>query len=389
MDLLTFDIIEIILLSVTGAFFIIQVFYYLGLYNNLHRLNRAVKKDKIPFSTQYPPISVIICARNESENLLRNLPSVLNQDYPNFEVIVINDGSTDESEEVLSNFEKSYSNLYHSFTPDGARYISRKKLALTVGIKASKYDWLMFTEANCQPASKDWLKLMARNFSEHTQIVLGYSGYEQGKGWLQRKIAFSNLFSSLRYLGYAIADKPYMGIGRNMAYRKELFVKYKGFSSHLNMQRGDDDLFINEAATPINTKVELSADATTRMEPIERYKTWKEEQVSYIATSRFYKGTQKYFLGFETLSRIGFIAVTIATIIYAAIVQQWLVLGCAILIYLLRYIMQMIIINRTSKDLNEKKYIFTLPIFDITLALDSLKFRIYRRFRGKGDFMRR
>lgn len=389
MDLLTFDIIEIILLSTLGVFFIIQAIYYLGLYSKMHRLNKAVKKEKIPYNNEYPPISVIICARNESENLLRNLPSVLEQDYPNFEVIVINDGSTDESEEVLSNFEKTYSNLYHTFTPDGARYISRKKLALTVGIKASKYDWLMFTEANCQPSSKEWLKLMARNFSPRTQIVLGYSGYEQGKGWLQRKIAFSNLFLSMRYLGYALADKPYMGIGRNIAYRKELFFKNKGFSSHLNLQRGDDDLFINEVATSINTKVELSADAITRMEPIDRYKIWKEEQVSYIATSRFYKGIQRYLLGFETTCRLLFIITAIATVTYAAIVQQWVVLGSAFFIYLLRYIMQMIVINKTSKDLNEKKYIFTLPIFDVTTAIDSLRFRIYRRFRGKGDFMRR
>lgn len=389
MDLLTFDIIEIILLSTLGVFFIIQAIYYLGLYSKMHRLNKAVRKEKIPYNNEYPPISVIICARNESENLLRNLPSVLEQDYPNFEVIVINDGSTDESEEVLSNFEKTYSNLYHTFTPDGARYISRKKLALTVGIKASKYDWLMFTEADCQPSSKEWLKLMARNFSPRTEIVLGYSGYEQGKGWLQRKIAFSNLFLSMRYLGYALADKPYMGIGRNIAYRKELFFKNKGFSSHLNLQRGDDDLFINEVATSINTKVELSADAITRMEPIDRYKIWKEEQVSYIATSRFYKGIQKYFLGFETTSRLLFIMTAIATIAYAAIVQQWVVLGGAFFIYLLRYIMQAIVINKTSKDLNEKKYFFTLPIFDITTAVDNLRFRIYRRFRGKGDFMRR
>ena len=166
--------------------------------------------------------------------------------------------------------EEKYPHLYHSFTPDSARYISHKKLALTLGIKASKYDWLVFTETNCIPASKDWLKLMARNFTSQTQVVLGYSGYDRTKGWLHKRTAFDTLFQSLRYLGFALAGKPYMGIGRNLAYRKELFFQQKGFSKYLNLQRGEDDLFINQLATPSNTRVETDINATTRINPVYR-----------------------------------------------------------------------------------------------------------------------
>ncbi len=389
MNLFTFNLAEIILLAALGLFLIIQITYYFSLYNQIHARFKAADREDLVYNTDYPPISVIICASNESENLQKYLPYVLEQDYPEFEVIVVNDGSTDESEDVLSKFEETYTNLYRTFTPDGGRYISRKKLAMTVGIKASKHNWLVFTEANCRPASKDWLKLMARNFSPRTEIVLGYSGYEQGKGWLQRKISFSNLLMSMRYLGFALIDKPYMGIGRNLAYRKELFFKNKGFSSHLNLQRGDDDLFVNEVATSFNTRVELATDANVRMEPIDRYKTWKEEKVSYIATSRFYHGMQRYLAGFETTSRLLFLATFITITTFSAINQQWIALAIAILAYILRYILQAVVINRTSSDLGERHYYFTLPIFDITQPLDSLKFRLYRRFRGKGDFMRR
>jgi len=239
MEAFTFSMAELILLSVAGVFLIIQYIYYLGIYNRIHMRNITDRKNELHFTKELPPLSVVICARNESENLRRFLPAILEQDYPQFEVIVINDGSTDESEAVLSAFEEKYQHLYHSFTPDSARYISRKKLALTLGIKASKYDWLVFTEANCQPASNQWLRLMARNFTPHTQIVLGYSGYERGKGWLHKRISFNTLFTSLRYLGFALAGKPYMGLGRNLAYRKELFFKQKGYSTHLNLQRGE------------------------------------------------------------------------------------------------------------------------------------------------------
>ena len=215
MEAFTFNTFELILLSAAGVLLVIQLFYYLGIYNRIHTRNIADKKNELHFTKELPPLSVIICARNESANLRQFLPAILEQDYPQFEVIVINDGSTDESEEVLSTFEEKYQHLYHSFTPESARYISRKKLA-------SKYDWRVFTEANCQPASNQWLRLMARNFTPHTQIVLGYSGYERGKGWLHKRISFDALFTSLRYLGFALAGKPYMGLGRNLAYRKEI-----------------------------------------------------------------------------------------------------------------------------------------------------------------------
>jgi len=389
MDLFTFNIVEIILLVSLGLFLFIQVIYYFSLYNQLHAHNKAVNDGDLIYETEYPPISVIISARNESENLQKYLPYVLEQDYPNFEVIVINDGSTDESEDVLSAFEEKYTNLYHTFTPDGARYISRKKLALTVGIKASKHAWLVFTEANCRPASKNWLKLMARNFSPRTDVVLGYSGYEKEKGWFQRKVAFTNLFMSIRYLGFALINKPYMGIGRNMAYRKELFFNNKGFSSHLNLQRGDDDLFINEVATSFNTRIETTPNAIIKIEPAYGYKSWKEEKVSYLATSKYYHGIQRYLLGLETTSRLIFLSLFIATIVFSIIDHQWIVLGIAVFAYILRYIMQTIIINRTASDFKEKRYYFTLPIFDVMQPLDVLKFKLYRKFRGKGDFMRR
>ena len=279
MEAFTFDTTEKILLAATGTLFIIQALYSFCLSNRIHMRSRAVKRDNVHFSQELPPVSVIICAREESENLRRNLAAVLEQDYPQFEVIVINDGDTDESEDYLTLLEEKYPHLYHSFVPDSSRYISRKKLAATLGVKASKYDWLVFTEADCRPQSDQWLRLLARNFTSRTQVVLGYSGYERGKGWLHKRVAFDNLFSSMRYLGFALAGSPYMGIGRNLAYRKELFYREKGFSAHLNLQRGDDDLFINHVATAENTRVETDADAIVRMQPVFRAKDWREEKI--------------------------------------------------------------------------------------------------------------
>lgn len=390
METFTFNTIELTLLSAAGILFMIQLIYYFGLYNRIHRHNTAVRKEEVHFSRELPPLSVIICARNEADNLRKVLPTILEQDYPEFEVIVINDASTDETADVLGAFEEKYPNLYHSFTPESARYISHKKLALTLGIKASKHDWLVFTETNCIPASNQWLRLMARNFTSQTQIVLGYSGYDRTKGWFHKRVAFDALFQSLRYLGFALAGKPYMGIGRNLAYRKELFFKQKGYSSYLNLQRGEDDLFINQVATAENTRVETDYNATVRIQPIERIKDWKEEKVSLMATARYYRGIQRYLLGFETFSRVLFYGVCIAGIVFGILHFHWLAAGIALFVWILRYLIQATIIHQTAKEMGGgRKYYFSLPVFDLLQPIQSLRFKSCRFFRGKGDFMRR
>lgn len=379
-----------ILLSVAGILFIIQLCYYLYLYNRIYLRSRKVESGNISFCEDYPPLSVIICTHEDVESLRRNLPAILEQDYPKFEVIVINDGNSDESEDYLTLLEEKYPHLYHSFIPASSRYVSRKKLSLTLGIKASKHDWLVFTEADCHPASKQWLRLMARNFTPSTQVVLGYSGYERGKGWLHKRVSFDNLFTSMRYLGYALAHAPYMGIGRNMAYRKELFYEQKGFSAHLNLTRGDDDLFINRVANANNTRVETDRDAVMRMRPLWRSKDWKEEKISSVVTGRYYRGIQRYLSGLETTSRILFHVSWIALIAWGISNMHWVAVGIGAFLFITRYIVQAIIINHTAKALNEpRRYRFTLFLFDLLQPLQSLRWKLYCLFRRKSDFMRK
>ena len=202
-------------------------------------------------------------------------------------------------------------------------------------------------------------------------------GYERGKGWLHKRVSFDNLFTSMRYLGYALAGKPYMGIGRNMAYRKELFYAQKGFSAHLNLQRGDDDLFINKTATAENTRIETDANAVVRVQPVYRAKDWREEKISYMGTAHFYRGIQRYLSGFETTTRLLFHAAWITALVIGILNFHWLAAGIAFLLFALRYTLQALIINKTAKDLGEKRrYIFTLPVFDILQPMQSLRWKL-------------
>ena len=368
-----------------GILFFIQSCYHLGLYRNLYLHSRKEKQE-----TDTPPLSVILVAKDAASDLLKNLPAILEQDYPDFEVIVIYDQSSDDDcEDVLKLLEDKYPHLHHSFIPDSARYISHKKLGITMGIKASHHEWLVFTEPNCRPSSNKWLRKMARNFTNGTDIVLGYSNYEKTKGWFNRKVTFDTLLNAMRYLGKAVDGHPYTGCGRNLAYRKSLYYEQKGFTSHLNLQRGEDDLFINQVANGKNTRVEASPESIVRITAPHYKKDWYEDKLNYHLTSRLYKGFSRYLMGFETCTRLLFLLMVIVCIVYGILTQSWIVLGTAIMLWLLRYLMQVMVFRKTSIALGERKFYSTLLMFDWMQPLWNFRLKLSQRFSRKDEFMRR
>ncbi len=219
------------------------------------------------------PVTIIICARNEIENLKKNLPAILQQDYKNYEVIVANDNSWDGTSEFLTELALQYPHLREVKYIENERYPKGKKFVLTLAIKASKNELLLLTDADCEPASNSWLRLMQQHYKPETHLVLGYSPYRRTNGMLNRFVRFETFYTALQYLSYALAKMPYMGVGRNLSYRKSLFFAYKGFASHNHLLSGDDDLFVNETANHTNTAIEINKDAFTYSES---KKTWGE-----------------------------------------------------------------------------------------------------------------
>lgn len=382
---LIFSNIDIYIMAVAGTFFFIQLLYYLVCYSRPWRVRqKALKEEKGKDSIQ-PPVSVIVYAKNESENLRRFLYSILQQEYPEFQVVVVNDGSTDESDEVLKIYENQYSHLYHTYIPENVKYLSRKKLALTVGIKAAKYDVLLFTEANCRPLSKHWIARMARNFTEGTDIVLGFCAYETRKGYLHKLAGYDNLLTGLQYLSSALCGKPFMGIGKNLAYRKQLFFEHKGFSRTLNLHAGEDDLFINHFATKRNTRVEYSPESITQMAPYESFKIWKEMKVSQAATMRYYKGGRLSFYRFGTFTRYLFL-LSVVALIMIGIYNNPVLIIAGILLYIVNYLIQANVFRKAASMLQQKPLTGWLPLLNIVQPVYSLYVRIYRLFRGKNDY---
>ncbi|MBD0832375.1 glycosyltransferase [Aestuariibaculum sediminum] len=344
-----------------AAVVVIQVIIYFVLFGKFAFL-KPKKASPIKF-----PVSVIVCAKNEAENLAKFLPSVINQNYPKFEIILINDASSDNTLNVMEDFKNSNSNIRIVNVKNIEAFWGNKKYALTLGIKASSYNHLLFTDADCKPLSKFWIKDMCSNFNDNTELVLGYGAYNKVKNsFLNKIIRFETLVTAINYFSFAKGGNPYMGVGRNLAYTKELFFKANGFIEHIKIPSGDDDLFVNQVATKHNTAICVSQNSFTESIPKTNFKAWIKQKRRHISTAKHYKPNHKIALSLLYLLQIMFWGFGISLI---ASTFKWpFVVG----LILVRFISQFIIFGRSAKKLNEEDLIMLLPVLEIFLIVAQL-----------------
>jgi hypothetical protein len=339
---------------------LVQLVYYWGIYGKV-----AFFKQKNEFVRSDQPVSVIVCARDEYYNLKENLPLLLAQDYSVFEVVVVNHGSEDETNYLLQDMAEEHKNLKIVNVSQDLNFFTGKKFPLSIGIKSARYEVLLFTDADCKPGSNQWLRRMAANFTEGTEIVLGYGAYNKSKSLLNRLIRFDTLRVAMNYLGFARSGMPYMGVGRNMAYRKSLFYNQNGFISHYRIQSGDDDLFINKAATKRNTRIEIQTDAHTFSAPKTSFSQWLRQKRRHLQTGGYYKPSHKFILGLFAFTQITFWATAIGLLVLWF--QPYIVLACLGL----RLFSQLFITGKVMQKLSEKGFLLLVPVFELFLMLVS------------------
>ena len=320
----------------------IQLFFYAFFYSRV-----AFHSEKTKQQSQQHPVSVIICARDEDENIARHLPGVLVQNYPTtHEVIVVNDNSVDDSKYILEELKKAFKLLQVVDLKQEAKLISGKKYPLSVGIKEAKHEIVLLTDADCVPASEFWIQKMQNAYVNGTEIVIGYGAYNKRPGLLNKLIRFETFHSALQYLSFALAGKPYMGVGRNLSYKKDLFLRNKGFSSINHIPGGDDDLFINRVATKHNTSVVIDKDAITLSQPKHSFGQWLRQKTRHYSTARYYKKGNKFLLALYSLSQFFFYPL----LIVSAIFYNW---QLSLILFGTRLLLQAFIFFRAMKKLNE------------------------------------
>ncbi|CAG0956513.1 MAG: glycosyltransferase [Bacteroidetes bacterium] len=306
-----------------------------------------------------PPVSVIVCARNERENLLNNLPLLLAQDYKHFEIIVVNDNSKDDTDDVLKAFCQQYKNIKVVKVPENERFYFSKKLALTLGIKAAQHEILLLTDADCKPFSKNWIRCMTENMVDKKEIVLGYSAYEKKEGFLNLLIRFDTFNTAVNYISFALAGMPYMGVGRNLSYKKSLFFKHKGFASHQHIQSGDDDLFVNEVANKHNTTICIHSDGFTLSQPKHTWSEWFFQKKRHLSAGVHYHFFHKILLFLYPFTLLCFI------VTFVVLVFMKYMLYIVLSVFFTRYLVQFLAFFKISDKIGDRDILLFLPFLEI------------------------
>ena len=309
--------------------------------------------------SQTHPVSVIVCARDEAANLVKNLPGVLVQTYPTtHEVIVVNDNSVDESKYVIAELQKSFKNLQHVPLTHEAKGIPGKKYPLSIGIKEAKHEIVLLTDADCVPATEFWIQKMQEAYDDGIEVVIGYGAYHKKQGMLNKLIRWETFQSALQFLSFALAGIPYMGVGRNLSYKKGLFFKVKGFSSLNHVASGDDDLFINKVANKNNTAIVIDKDAVILSEPKRTFGDWFRQKTRHFSTARFYKPVHKFLLGLYSLSQFLFYPAFVGAIL----LFDWRIVAG---VFLIRMISYFTVYTKALKKLDEADLTGWLWLMDI------------------------
>lgn len=347
----------------------IQLSYYLGVFGKF----AFAKAQKI--TPKRIPISVIVCAKNEEENVAKFIPLLAEQNYPDFEIVLIDDASSDTTLDIFEGFEKQYSNIRLVKVENNEAFWGNKKYALTLGIKAAKKEYLLFTDADCYPTSKEWITAMSSQFTMQKTIVLGYGGYEKIPNSLLNKIIrFETLLTAIQYFSWAKIGNPYMGVGRNLAYKKDEFFNVNGFINHIQVRSGDDDLFINEAATSKNTTIAYNPESFTYSKPKTTFKDWLIQKRRHIATANHYKKIDQLQLGVFYCSQLLFI---ILPIILLSFQFQWILVLSLLFV---RYLCAWLVVGFSAGKLKEKDLKFWFPVVEILLIFTQINIFISNIF---------
>ncbi len=341
----------------------ILLFYYSNFFARL-----AFYQSKTGQSSQTNAVSVVVCARDEADNLARNLPGILLQDYKTtHEVIVVNDNSYDDTIYLLEELRKEYKQMNVVNLTQEAKMIQGKKFPLSVGIKSSKYEIVLLTDADCVPATEYWIESMQAAYSGEKEIILGYGKYQKRKGILNKLIRWETFHTAMQYLSYAVAGRAYMGVGRNLSYKKTVFFRLKGFSAHSNIPGGDDDLFINMAATKKNVGINVDPKSFTLSKPAESWENWRKQKNRHYTTSKYYKGSHKFLLGLYAVSQLLFYPLAVAAIIF----YNWQIASAVLLGKL---IWQGIVFYKVMDKLDEKDLFPLFVLYDIWMGFYYIRF---------------
>jgi len=321
------------------------------LINVIYRMVVICRKEKSFSENGETGVSLIITANNKAGELKENLEYFLNQNYAPYEVIVVDECSEDDTQDVLAEMQQKYPGLRTTRIFPDTKFRSTKKLAINIGILAARYDIVLFAEINSRPASSSWVKAMASYFTPDTAVVLGYANYAAGK----KRVNFHRMYRFLRYLKMLllVKGKTYvLGDGYNMAYRKGLYLANKVFSKNSQSYAGYDNEIVRILSKAGKVRVAKNKDTFIEIKG-SRKKTCSEDFTYYCFNRRRWELPIKLKANADNFLRMVFYILSFL-LINVKFLQNYVIIGI-----LLTFLMDFVTLNIYLKHLKQKKLFLT------------------------------
>ncbi len=359
------------LLYVLGAFVLVQLLYYFFFFTRL-----AFYSKNTNYGESFPGVTVLVCAWNERENLEELLPLLDAQEYPEFEVILLDDRSDDGSEEYIRENINSWKNIRYIRINDQFEHVTPKKYALTVGMKQANYPVALMTDADCRPSSAHWITAMVSGITEQQEIVLGFSPYEKQAGLLNWFIRCETFYTAVQYLSFSLAGVTYMGVGRNILYKRSVFFKNKGFYTHRKIYGGDDDIFLNEVATSTNTTISIDPESFVYSKPKTSWGGWYRQKQRHLSVSRYYKTRNKILLGMLSGAHVGVWTFGLALLVLGLVSNNMFLLQIIGVIMGIRWFVQLLLLILINNKLGKTVEWASFLLMDLALYIYYVVFGI-------------
>ena len=352
------------LLYALGTFVLIQLFYYLFFFTRLAFYGKSTN-----YGSSLPGVTVLVCAWNEKENLEELIPLLDAQEYANFEVILLDDRSDDGSEEFIRENIGSWKHIRYIRINDQFNHVTPKKYALTVGMKQANYPVALMTDADCRPSSTHWITSMTSGLSEEKDIVLGFSPYQKERGFLNWFIRCETFYTAVQYLSFSLAGLTYMGVGRNILYKRSVFFANKGFYRHSHVFGGDDDIFLNEASTSSNTGISMEPESFVYSIPKKTWKSWFKQKQRHMSVSKYYKTRNKVMLGILSGAHVAVWILGIAALTLGLLMNNIPFLTTLGIIFAVRWVVQWFLLALINHKLDKTIEWFSWLFMDFALFM--------------------
>lgn len=335
-----------------------------------------------------PFVSIVLAVHDNACELEERLPQLLEQQYRGkWEVIIVDESSTDDTQDVLTRAKAKYPRLYTTFIPESSHYISRRKLSLTMAVKASKGDWILITDIDCKPTGNRWLATMAEHATDDKDLIMGYTSYDADTPAYWRYDRLNTLCYQLHRIKNGIA---YRNIGCNLMFRKSDFIQQKGFLHNLVHLRGEYDFIVNEMATPDRTAFvyDFQAQLCQRC-PAD--KTWLYDHLYYLESRTLMKRGLRHRLLCNTdqwMLHLGWL-LPMAALAYAISASNLVVTVAATIALLLTLVTRLTIFLSTCRQFDEHISWWKAPWLEVRTVWQNAWLMWRHRRADRFDFIRK